>query len=630
MARFNGELVDEGTSQPRFKGKEVKEGSEEYNKILGTITSVGQGASFGFSDEIAGGLQSLFPYPYGTKDSGGYETAVKGVRDQQKQFAEESPVLDFTGNLAGGLLTGVGGGARTAGTKFGQTVMNNTKNMNNMLKFGLAGSGGGAVSGYGYADKDEGLKGAAIGAGTGFGLGALTPPLISATGKVVDVASRPIRNAIESQSSPTRSAANKISKAFARDEIPLDTIQGTMKNGKGDLVLADVGGENVLGLTEAIATMPGKAKNQALNQLRERQVGQGQRIEKIIFDNISDTKATVQLQDDIARVRSEQAKPLYDAAYAVEDVSDEAINNVLLRLPDDTFEALKDISRTEGLIFPNIIQTAKDGTRKVVSGYGVRDIDTIKRGLDELIDQGIDSVTGKVSPRASRLLELKSQLLKNVDEKVPEYAAARKVFSDSKGLEDAMMKGRKFFNTDYDITEKMVANMSDAEKDFYKMGVVRDLTERLNKKIDSGDKTRLFNKQDVRNKLKPLFDTDDALDGFLNQIESEQRKSLTYTRASGNSRTAGRQAAQEDLQQGDLPQGQSMWEMGFNALFGKERKLNEPMADEIGRLLLSKDPRAVNEAMGLLRAPRENIIPRLSPIQGAGLLSQQSGYLSSR
>ncbi len=139
--------------------------------------AVGQGLSFGFSDELAGGIgaginSTMNMFGKGTGDSFGdaYRDIRDGARANKDAFAARNPKTALAAEIGGGLLTGGVGAARVGALKGAQSLGR------------LAGVGAaeGAVYGAGASDADtlDGVAGdAAIGGLLGGATGAAAPAI---------------------------------------------------------------------------------------------------------------------------------------------------------------------------------------------------------------------------------------------------------------------------------------------------------------------------------------------------------------------------------------------------------------------------------------------------------------------
>jgi hypothetical protein len=148
-----------------FQGQINKGLEMETQANKGSILSpLAQGATLGFSDEIAGGAAGLTEMLKGGSFSEGYDPVVKDFREANKAYGERNPVVSTAAEIGGGLALPFGA-IRSVGT-------------------GLrAALGSGALYGAGTAEGgiEDRLKGAGAGAaagGAGYGVlrgaGALT------------------------------------------------------------------------------------------------------------------------------------------------------------------------------------------------------------------------------------------------------------------------------------------------------------------------------------------------------------------------------------------------------------------------------------------------------------------------
>ena len=107
------EVVDEGGG-----GSGGRSGSGREKVPLGFLRTAAQGASFGFSDELAGLLGGLTPGgPRGFR--AGYKEGVEGEREKLHAYREQNPLGAIGAEALGGVATGFGlaGGARAVGAR---------------------------------------------------------------------------------------------------------------------------------------------------------------------------------------------------------------------------------------------------------------------------------------------------------------------------------------------------------------------------------------------------------------------------------------------------------------------------------------------------------------------------------
>ena len=195
-------------SSPEFQGVTQYTGGQPNTDIPRTVLDNAlQGLTFNLGDEITSGLAA--PFVAGATDDrfgdglGNTIDAVKDAyiggqnlseRDLDAQL-EENPVTSIASQLGGSLITGGAG----ASTKAGSAVANSIKNSSNTGKAVKSAGVGGVLSGlYGAgSEEDDRLGGATDSAITGAALGAVTPAVSSAAGKIFSRKPKDVRNADE-------------------------------------------------------------------------------------------------------------------------------------------------------------------------------------------------------------------------------------------------------------------------------------------------------------------------------------------------------------------------------------------------------------------------------------------------
>tara|TARA_R110000822_G_scaffold27674_1_gene82351 strand:- start:97 stop:2040 length:1944 start_codon:yes stop_codon:yes gene_type:complete len=619
---------------PNTQPKRAK--TESPGMLAGVLTSFGQGASFGFSDELAGLAQSALPFPYGTKGKGGYELAANSARAQQDAFSEAHPVADLSANLAGGVVTGIAsGGLLSGGTALGRTLPQ-LANVPGWIRNTATGIGAGGLAGIGYADEDESLSGMGQGAALGGGFGLAAPPLM----RFINRGVRGVAGyASESLRSPSNQATRKIIQAMERDGLTPAEMATELASYGDDAVYADVGKGNVSSLAEAVTTQPGRGSSQIKGFLTARMKNQSDKLEEAIAEAISGKTGGIANINALANERKELAAPLYDKAYkALVPYTDELKSILNRNVVKKALRSASDAASDEGDDFLNsIVKITDDGSVDFIKNPTFRTLDYVKRGLDDVIERETSDF-GRVSSQGRRALNVKNELLSLLDDASPDYREARRIYSDSLSNENALLKGRKFLSEDYDVLEQYIGGLSESEKDFFKMGVARSLRDRIRNKITTGNQAQVFNKEMVWDKLKPVFGDDNQLNKFISIIEAEQAKARTFSGIMGNSKTAERLAAQADLNSGGfdtsiIEHGASGNTSGmvagmFRKLTGRS-DLPEPVRNRIAEMLLSNDPKIIAEATKLLNktpVPGAPILPSFagpaSVITSGGLLGQ--------
>lgn len=544
-------------AQPDPTGGRTSRSSGAFN------TFVGQGVGYGLGDEAAAAGAATGNFLRGAtlegkdlsdawKDAGTvYGQQLAAERKSVHDFMKDHPVLGTVLQMAGGMA----GSMPSLAAKAVPQAYNWARNVRDAAALGGA---------TGFASGEGGLENratsAAIGGGSAALLAGAAPFIARGASKLVQYG----KNAL-GLNDPEAQASRLIIRAFQDDGISLDDAMKRLadweRQGSKPEMLFDLGGENVKSLANTAATLPGPARNQGLNALVERQAGQGERLAADIADNISPNSQFYGTLDELARTRSQQAKPLYEKAFSSPPVHSDRVAGLVA---DPTIkQGIKrglEIQRIEALR-DNVPFNPSD---YAVTGFNdagdpilgqvpnMRLLDAAKRGLDDMLESYRDKVTGRlVLDEKGRALDgLRRAYVKVLDNLNPDYAAARSAWSGPSQAMDAMTLGRQIFNKDSDLTAKAVENFSPSERDFFKVGVVRALKDIADKTRDGADITkRIAGTPGIREKLSMAFDSADDFAKFIGLVDREKSMFANAQQVSprSNSQTARRLADMADI-----------------------------------------------------------------------------------
>jgi hypothetical protein len=141
---------------------------------------------------------------------------------------------------------------------------------------------------------------------------------------------------------------------------------------------------------------------------------------------------------------------------------------------------------------------------------------------------------------------LSESFRRRLDETVPEYATARKIYKTDSEMIEALESGRKFMQGGK-VNQRTIRNeikaLGDAEKEMYRMGAIDALRLEINRGAREGTniESRFFGTKDKRDRLRYLFaDTQKGTDNYnalLNRLDQESQMQRTLKETQG-SRTA--------------------------------------------------------------------------------------------
>lgn len=612
-------------------GKKADAGMED---ALGQ--SAMQGMTFGLSDEIEGGMMATQDWLMDKlrgKDadwSKSYDKWVTKARDRYKTAEEQHPVATFAGEAGGSIaapLGVVGKGAKMVARTPGLTAK-----IVELAKTGgkatAAGASGGAAAGFGGGEgEDKRWNDAQIGALIGGTTGAVLPPLGSLAGAASkkigrmlgwvdneDVATRVLLKAIQDDGMSPAQAKAKLAAWASLGHKPE--------------ALFDLFGENTRGVAGAIAAMPGPSKQRLVDMIELRQAGQADRI----FDDITNMGVPSagmdfnKTTDALIKHRKTNADPLYKAAFAAKPVSSETIERILedpmsKRAMRDGVETVMREGRATGkpvtlLDFgidsfdPHgnpIFIGAKSGDPGARMVPNMRLLDATKRGLDDVLEDWRDKVTGRLRlDQKGRSVEmLRKAFVDELDVVNPAYGKARAAWAGPSAAIDALNMGRSIFKRDADITDKMISNLTPSEKEFFRIGfgqAVHDIVER--KAEGSADIAKtLFGNPRIQKQVRQAFPDQASFDRFSANMsrELEMFKNAARVNPRVGSRTTPLMNAINDLDP-DLVSGMieklslgANWRYAVGAPIATAAKkaatgVRGPIANELSRMLTETDP----------------------------------------
>lgn len=549
------------SEEPMKGGGDWQVVKEEHDKS----TALGQMGT-GFMDPIEGGAQLLshiMPEPvrntintfnnWVSKKTGLVAELPPGGMDQRVQ-EREAAIREYRGvnrdnidwaRMGGDLLNPmnyIGGGGIGGASK-----------LVNIGRAGAAGLGASAVQPV--ADPDywrEKQKQAVI--GTVFGLG--TGAAASAVGQGLDAVGAYI--ARKKPQFLENEAVKKIVKRITQDQkaggpSAQDMID-IVNAGNKPVTLADVGGANVKGLAGNVARQPGESRAIATQLIGKRDEAAAQRISQDIETYMHGGPSSYQTQEMLLQARSSASTPAYKDAYALKNIWSPRLQNFI---DDPDFK--KGLDRGWHL---ERLRALADGGRKITStelGVDVdmesnatiiavpnmRLLDMAKRGLDAMIADTRDPITGRLSAHGVALNQARHAYVRELEELDTSgaYKRARAAWEGPSASKDAVQLGRAVFQHSPEEMAAEVGKLSPANREFGRIGVADMLKERLAKTGLSGDEAKAIIKNPwMRDQLRPWFRSREEFDKFTDSISTETQMFETGRKMLGGSQTAERVA----------------------------------------------------------------------------------------
>ena len=593
-----------------------------------TIRMLASGASFGFADEFAAGMNALLGI-------GTYEENLATEMQRDQAIREREPGAALAAEIIGGVGGAVAGGTLLSAAPGAGAVVGAVKNVPSAIKLGTIGAVGGALSGAGNAPPGERGSGALLGGATGALLGGVAIPLAK---KGVQAT---IRKFMGSKiGKDIRIATKKILQALDRDEMTPDEAFRRVAELAPEGRLVDVG-DNTRRLGRAVAGQPGRASKIASEALEARQQGQGSRIVKAVNKAIDPAGDFAGTADDLMRIRKDATQPLYTKAYANPvDPGEDMIS--LFRRPamHQAWVKARKIAANDGDPLPDNLFTTRPDGGKIVNTDAIRDVkmlDYIKRGLDDVVEPHRDPITGKIKTNAGRGVDnLRKEYLRILDKLSPDYKAARAAWAGPSRSLELMNMGKRFMRADDEVTTKMLARMTDDERLFFRVGAARELRQIIAKTPDGADAVkRIFGNLLKRRQIEMVFPNKKAFSEFHKSMmqESELYRTRAIASPGAGSQTQLRQADAADLAEDiggavrDMARGDtgSAARRFLKGLFGKKAEgLSPEQSEVLAKALFTNDPEVNRQIIKALSVQR--VLEGFDP--GFSVAAAESGRLA--
>lgn len=570
--------------------------AKKYRRGLEATRAGLQGMTFGWSDEMGAAIAAPAVVATTEKTMADlpaiYTEMLAGQKQTREAYRDDRPIEATLAEVGGGIATGVAGGLKLAGTKMGQQFMANTPRW--MQASALAAPQN-ALYGAGAADPGERLQEGAV---RGL-VGAVAAPVVGfAADKIGNFIGRigaGIWNRL--MMTPKREAIQAIRTALAAEGMDPDEAIAVYNRLGPNATMADIG-ENFRAAARVAVDVPGATKSQARQLMNERQMGQQGRLlkaaQEAVGQKADDLVSTVK---QITTRRAEQATPAYEAAWADDFAPSEALTKVLDR------PAMKSALAQAKNYALNMGDDFDPGTLK--------HLHYAKMALDKMIESkktGIGMSSKKVAPD---LVQVKNDLLREIDAASPAYRAARAQYAGESDLIEAAMAGRQFLKTAPDELKDIASAMTPGEKDMFKLGAMAGIQDLMDSVRYTHDATqRLIGNEAQLKRLANVFDSEAAAKKFLEAAWREAEMGRTRAVLTGGSPTAERLAGKKWLEDAIQPESVTAFAGGPVSMALEAAKqvlqkqpLSQQALDEMGRILLQQGM-PEQEVRKVLTSPR--------------------------
>jgi hypothetical protein len=251
----------------------------------------------------------------------------------------------------------------------------------------------------------------------------------------------------------------------------------------------------------------------------------------------------------------------------------------------------------------------------------VRTLDFMKRALDAQIKAGYASDNAAVKANTATMKEIRNEIRDTLKDAVPPYKKALSEYGGDMEVINAMRSGMDDFGKlDSEQVIKMVAGMSNAEKDAFRTGVARRIYGQMfDTSQNRNAASNIINNVETVSKLQPLFDDPAHFRLFQTALEREAQLFQQANKILGGSQTAKRGAMREALDEGP-----GVGEAVANAVTGgfwpsltsmaarvaRSSTLTPQVADKLSDMLMAKNPSEVAAVVKFLEQYEKGLVPR--------------------
>lgn len=603
-----------------------------YSGVAESARAVGQGMTFGLLDELEAALRT------GSISGPEYERQRNQLREQQKQFGQDMPIVKTGLEIGGSLIVPFGAAKQvgrlspaTQSAVIGETVLGQAG------RGAAIGAGTGAASGFGFAEKDAGSE-AVVGGIFGGLLGGSVPIVVDKFGTL-------IKNVLNSagigdqQTATSKMLASYLKKDNLTPTEAQQALDELRRIGVPNPVIADLG-KSLQDLAYSAYVVQSKAKGSTQEFLESRLIDQPNQIVKGLVEkaglakNVNGFEYLEALTANQARLASQSYPDAYSKAISATPFRQYVDRPVFQKAYE---EAVKRAG-VYGQTLPDLsaIRNAQSVPTDILH--------QIKIGLDRVIDAETDSVTKKMTGYGGDVVKVKNEFNDLIKSLNPEYKKANAEFADAERISKAFKMGEDYQKLDPAEAASKIKKLNSDEKEAFRLGVMADVNSRLGG-FKGGDFTKqIFKSNDQKLLLRNAFiDTvdssgkvvksaQDAYTDFSQYVKSLGQQSSTKQRVLGGSRTDENAAVREEANllgslatataTGDML---SMLRAGGTALLSRAKGISSETSEALQKRLFTVDP--VEQTAILQELNRRAQRPKTGLLTGAAGVGSATGIL---
>uniref|UniRef100_Q11LT2 Uncharacterized protein n=1 Tax=Chelativorans sp. (strain BNC1) TaxID=266779 RepID=Q11LT2_CHESB len=558
--------AEQSVRHPEFDGSDIpgynpETGLVERQYGMGDSALLGAAdtATIGFGDEGGAGLVWGIEKLRGNDPE--YSEILQDVRQMQTDAQAQNPKSYLTGQVVGGVAQGVA-------TAPASLTVNATRAGAPLLGRVAAGMADGSVFGglYGLGS-GEGTQGrlteGAIGAGIGVVAGAAFPLLGTGASRAYEagrnyLAARPIAEGAGASPEALRLLGGVID----ADGSLGPRGQANMRAAGREAMLVDAG-PTARGMLDTAIQRSGPGSIVATDRVSARVARDAQALTGTLDNTLGAPQGVGSAQNAIRDAAQPQVSQAYQRAYATPidyaSPAGQAVEDVISRIPPriarTAIERANEIMRYDRMPRQIMADIADDGSISFREMPSVVQADYIKKALDQIAQDGVDPITGRMDSNAAFASRIARDLRNAVGDAVPAYRQALETAADPLSRQNAVRIGARLNSMTRDEFRMAVEGMTQPEK----QAVLQGFRSKIDDQMAAVTRAMSDGEMDAREAIKGLRELssrrtrenisailpENEAEALFNEIDRITRSFELRASVADNSRTYARQAMDE-------------------------------------------------------------------------------------
>jgi len=295
-----------------------------------------------------------------------------------------------------------------------------------------------------------------MGAVKGGALGGAIGGALPVAGSVAKTALSPVISNVLARVDPEGSARARLARALSESGMTAgqvgDEVSNAANAGQGVYTVMDAMGNPGQRLASTVARAPGEGRTQMVEFLNDRQAGQGARVGEQIDTALGTGPTAKQSAADLVQQGADASRPLYEQAMKKGPVWDNRIQEFLdepiLKQGLATgvkMQRLEALAKGEKFNPHDYAITDFDAAGDpIISGVpNMRTLQAAKIGLDNLVEQHTDPVTGRMTQMGRAINGVRKSFLDKLNSYNPAYAEANAAYAGPAQIRDAIETGQQ-------------------------------------------------------------------------------------------------------------------------------------------------------------------------------------------